>query len=84
MSLRRKSLDRCNLAKCSIPGTHFALGLAAADASISPSTRKENGGVHNHRIESRERRLMMDLVYVLAIVGFFALCIAYTYAFDRI
>ena len=36
------------------------------------------------RIKSQERRLMMDLVYVLAIVGFFALCIAYTYAFDRI
>jgi len=27
---------------------------------------------------------MMDLVYVLAIIGFFALCIAYTHAFDRI
>jgi len=26
----------------------------------------------------------MDLVYVLAIIGFFGLCIAYTYAFDRI
>jgi len=27
---------------------------------------------------------MMDFVYVLAIVGFFGLCVAYTYAFDRI
>jgi len=26
----------------------------------------------------------MDIVFVLAIVGFFGLCVAYTYAFDRI
>ena len=26
---------------------------------------------------------MMDLVYVLAIIGFFALCIAYTHAFNQ-
>jgi len=26
----------------------------------------------------------MDLVFVLAIVGFFGLCVAYTYAFDWI
>ena len=35
-------------------------------------------------IKSQEHRLMMDLVYVAAIVGFFAVCVAYTYAFDRI
>jgi hypothetical protein len=28
--------------------------------------------------------LPMDIVFVLAIVGFFGLCVAYTYAFDRI
>jgi len=27
---------------------------------------------------------MMDLVFVLAIIGFFALSVAYTYAFERI
>jgi hypothetical protein len=26
----------------------------------------------------------MDLIYLAAIVGFFAVCVAYTYAFDRI
>jgi hypothetical protein len=45
---------------------------------------KENGRFHNGRTKSQERRLMMDLVFVLAIIGFFGLCIAYTYAFDRI
>ena len=45
---------------------------------------KENGGLHNDRIKSQEHRPMMDLVYVLAIIGFFGLCVAYTYAFDRI
>ena len=45
---------------------------------------KENGSLQNNRIKSQERRPMMDLVYVLAIIGFFALCIAYTHAFDRI
>jgi len=27
---------------------------------------------------------MMDFVFVLVIIGFFGLCIGYTYAFDRI
>ena len=45
---------------------------------------EKNGGFHNDGIKSQERRLMMDLVFVLAIIGFFGLCIAYTYAFDRI
>ena len=31
-----------------------------------------------------EPRLMMDLIFVLAIIGFFALCVGYTHAFDRI
>jgi hypothetical protein len=30
------------------------------------------------------RRRAMDLVFVLAIVGFFALCVGYTYVFDWI
>ena len=58
--------------------------LATPDVNLSPRQGKENGGLHNDRIKSQERRPMMDLVYVLAIIGFFALCIAYTYAFDRI
>jgi hypothetical protein len=52
--------------------------------SISRHERKENGGFHNGSIKSPEHRLMMDLVFVLAIIGFFVLCIGYTYAFDRI
>ena len=40
--------------------------------------------LHYDRTKSPERPLMMDLVYVLAIIGFFALCVTYTYAFDRI
>jgi hypothetical protein len=56
---------------------------------LQPSTRnhhlgKENGGFHNDKINSQERRLMMDLVFVLAIIGFFGLCVGYAYAFDRI
>lgn len=31
-----------------------------------------------------ERKPPVDLVYAAAIVGFFVICIAYTYAFDRI
>jgi len=27
---------------------------------------------------------MMDLIFVLALIGFFGLSVAYTYAFDRI
>ncbi|MGA2034358.1 MAG: hypothetical protein ABSG68_19100 [Thermoguttaceae bacterium] len=34
--------------------------------------------------KAQERRFMMDLVFVLAIIGFFGLCIGYAYAFDRI
>ncbi|MGO9115691.1 MAG: hypothetical protein ACLP9L_41320 [Thermoguttaceae bacterium] len=44
----------------------------------------KNGGLYNNRIKSQERRPMMDFVYVMAIIGFFGLCIAYTFAFDRI
>jgi hypothetical protein len=47
-------------------------------------TWKKHGGFRNDRIKSEEHRLMMDLVFVLAIVGFFGVCVAYTYAFDRI
>ena len=59
------------------------IGLQPSDREFSPPG-KENGGFHNDRIKSQERRLMMDLVFVLAIIGFFGLCVAYTYAFDRI
>jgi hypothetical protein len=45
---------------------------------------KETGGFRNDKTNSQERRLMMDLVFVLAIVAFFGVCVAYTYAFDRI
>jgi flagellar biogenesis protein FliO len=50
---------------------------------ISPPG-KENGGFHNDSNKSQEHRLMMDLIFVLALIGFFALCVGYTYAFDRI
>jgi hypothetical protein len=45
---------------------------------------KETGRLHNNRVKSQEHRLMMDLIFVLAIVGFFGLSVAYAYAFDRI
>ena len=82
MSLRHKSLASRNLTKPNIHGTNFASPHAAAESFTTK--RKENGSLQNNRIKSQERRPMMDLVYVLAIVGFFGLCIAYTYAFDRI
>jgi len=52
--------------------------------TLSRPRGKENGGLHNDRIKSQERQLMMDLIYPLVIIGFFGLCVAYTYAFDRI
>jgi hypothetical protein len=44
----------------------------------------ENDSLHNQKTKSQGRWLMMDLVFVLTIIGFFVVCIAYTYAFDRI
>jgi len=84
LSLSCKSLASRNLAKSSIPGTNFAFSLAIPDVNCSLQKGRKNGGLHSDRIKSQERRPMMDLVYVLAIVGFFGLCIAYTHAFDRI
>ena len=49
-----------------------------------PATAKANGGFDHERINFQERRLMMDLVFVLVIIGFFAACVAYAHAFDRI
>jgi hypothetical protein len=49
-----------------------------------PATEKSNGGFDHNRINFQERRLMMDLVFVLVIIGFFAACVAYAHAFDRI
>jgi hypothetical protein len=55
-----------------------------ADRSrASLATRTRTGRIPQ-RIKSQERRLMMDLVFVLAIIGFFALCVGYAHAFDRI
>jgi hypothetical protein len=52
-------------------------------ANLSPHV-EENGGLQLDPFKSQEHRLMMDLIYLAAIVGFFAVCVAYTYAFDRI
>jgi hypothetical protein len=51
--------------------------------TLSPPGQK-SGGLHHGRINFQERRLMMDLVFVLASIGFFGLSVAYAYAFDRI
>ena len=48
------------------------------------TSREASGGFHNDKINFQERRPMMDIVFVLAIIGFFALCVGYAYAFDRI
>jgi len=72
------------LKEFTIRGTNFAFPFANPDVNRSLQKGRKNGGLHHDRIKSQERRLMMDLVYVLAIVGFFGLCVAYTYAFDRI
>ena len=82
MSLRHKSLASRNLTKPNIHGTNFASPHATPDSFTTKG--KENGGLHNDRIKSQERQPMMDLIYVLVIIGFFGLCIAYTHAFDRI
>ncbi len=83
MSARRKSLVSRKLAKSIIPGTNLAFLSHRRTANLSPRV-EENGGLQLDLFKSQEHRLMMDLVYVAAIVGFFAVCVAYTYAFDRI
>ena len=65
----------------------MALVLLAKPATLACellTNRKNGGGFHNDRIKPQERPHMMDLVFPLAIIGFFALCVGYTYAFDRI
>ena len=66
------------MTKLSILGMNFALRRAIPDAltRVSRKQGKEN--------KSQEQQPRMDLVYVLAIIGFFGLCIGYAYAFDRI
>jgi hypothetical protein len=61
------------------PGFRESIRDSATDETGSYSSADTNG-----RLKSQERRLMMDVIFVLALIGFFALSVAYTYAFDRI
>ena len=70
------------MAKPTIHGTNFAFRLATPIVNFSHGG--ENDSLHNQKTKSQGRWLMMDLVFVLTIIGFFVVCIAYTYAFDRI
>jgi hypothetical protein len=62
--------------------------LFEADTStgswLNEPTATVSFNLHTDSNNAQERRPMMDLVYVLAIIGFFSLCVAYTHAFDRI
>jgi hypothetical protein len=45
---------------------------------------RETAGSYVTSNKSQEGWLMMDMVYVAAIIGFFVVCVGYTYAIDRI